>query len=291
MNFSDIIADSFRLGEMITASDKSYDRVFGVPAGGILSAYIISTMLKVPLVGKDGIDERTLIVDDLIDSGRTLKDFLQDTAVLYRKPHSPKTTYFLKEVEGWVILPHDKETGIEEHLIRVLEYIGENPNRQGLIDTPRRMAKMYEEIYRGYKADVPKITTFENGRDGIFYNQMIVDTGYFYSMCEHHSVPFFGKYFFAYIPNKKIMGLSKVARIIDHFSAKLQVQERLGKEVLDEIEKEVQPLGSALVLKARHLCKEMRGIKKVNGEMTTSVLNGVFLTKSEVRNEFLNLIK
>jgi GTP cyclohydrolase I len=119
---------------------------------------------------------------------------------------------------------------------------------------------------------------------------MIVDTGYYYSQCEHHMVPFFGNYYFAYIPGKKILGLSKVARIVDYYSAKLQIQERLVKEIVDEIEKQIQPKGIALVMKGRHLCKEMRGVKKVNGEMITSDIRGVFKTEAETRQEFMNFI-
>lgn len=180
----------------------------------------------------------------------------------------------------------------EETVIQLLEIIGENPKREGLRDTPSRVVKMWREIFRGYdESQKPKITVFPNNNDGVHYDQMIVDTGYFYSHCEHHTVPFFGKYYFAYIPNKKILGLSKVARLVDFHSAKLQVQERLGKEILDDLEKELKPKGIALILKGRHLCKEMRGVKKVNGEMTTSDLRGVFRKKLEVREEFINLIK
>lgn len=174
----------------------------------------------------------------------------------------------------------------------MIEAIGDDPTRKGLQDTPARVSKMWKEMFVGYdKSKKPKITVFPNGQDGLKYDEMIIDTGYFYSQCEHHLVPFFGEYYFAYIPNKKIMGLSKVARIVDYFAAKLQVQERLTKEIVDEIEKELKPKGIALVLKGRHLCKEMRGVKKVNGQMTTSDLRGVFRTKSEVRAEFMNLIK
>ena len=113
-----------------------------------------------------------------------------------------------------------------------------------------------------------KITSFSNKQDGVKYNSMICDTGYFFSHCEHHCVPFFGSYYFAYIPNEKIIGLSKIARIVDYFSAKLQIQERLVKEIVDYIEKEIKPNGIILIMKARHLCKEMRGVKKINSEMT-----------------------
>lgn len=159
--------------------------------------------------------------------------------------------------------------------------IGENEKRKGLKETPLRVAKMYSEIFRGYDVgQKPKITVFDNNSDGIVYDQMIADKGYFYSYCEHHMVPFFGQYYFAYIPDEKILGISKVARTVDYFAAKLQVQERLTKEIVDEIEKQLKPRGIALVMKARHLCKEMRGVKKYDSEMITSEMRGVFKIKS-----------
>ncbi len=179
----------------------------------------------------------------------------------------------------------------EEIIKKMIGYMGDNCERKGLLDTPSRVAKMWQEIFRGYDLkQKPKITVFPNNNDGVCYDQMIIDTGYFYSQCEHHMVPFFGEYYFAYIPNNKIIGLSKVARIVDYYSAKLQVQERLGKEILDELEEKLEPLGIALILKGRHLCKEMRGVKKVNGKMITSDLRGVFRNKFEVRQEFLSII-
>lgn len=174
---------------------------------------------------------------------------------------------------------------------QMLKNIGENPEREGLLDTPARVTKMWNEMFRGYdKKQLPRLAIFDNNADGIQYDQMIVDTGYFYSQCEHHMVPFFGDYYFAYIPNDKILGLSKVARVVDFFSAKLQIQERLVKEVVDYLEAELQPKGIALVMKGRHLCKEMRGAKKVNGQMITSDLRGVFKTEDSARAEFLSLV-
>jgi GTP cyclohydrolase I len=180
----------------------------------------------------------------------------------------------------------------EKIIIEMLTAIGENPNREGLRDTPKRVVKMWQEIFRGYDhKQKPKITTFDNNKDGIFYDQMIVDSGHFFSHCEHHMVPFFGQYCFAYIPNKKIIGLSKVARIVDYYSARLQIQERLVKDVSDELEKILQPKGLALVIKARHLCKEMRGALKNSGEMITSDLRGAFRKNEPTRMEFMNYIK
>ncbi len=181
---------------------------------------------------------------------------------------------------------------LEENIILTINIIGDNPSREGLLDTPKRVSKMYKEIFKGYdKEQKPKITVFDNGHDGIKVNEMIIDTGYFYSHCEHHMVPFFGNYYFAYIPDKKIVGISKIARLVDYHSAKLQVQERLTKEIVDDIEKLLKPKGIALIMKARHLCKEMRGIKKHNSEMITSEMRGVFKNNSKTREEFLSLIK
>lgn len=179
----------------------------------------------------------------------------------------------------------------EEIIKLYISAIGDDPNREGLKDTPKRVTKMLQEVFQGYfKYTKPKITVFNNGNDGVWYNQMVIDTGYFYSYCEHHMIPFFGQYYFGYVPDKKILGLSKVARIIDWYSSRLQIQERLTKEVVDEFNKLLKPKGIILILKARHLCKEMRGVKKVNGEMITSEVRGVFEKEINTRQEFLSLI-
>lgn len=151
---------------------------------------------------------------------------------------------------------------------------------------------MWEEIYRGYDSKKkPNITVFDNNNDGVHYDQMIFDSGHFYSHCEHHMLPFFGDYYFAYIPDEKIIGLSKVARVIDFYSARLQIQERLVKDVVDEIERALQPKGIALTIKARHLCKEMRGARKCDGEMITSDVRGAFRDNESTRMEFMSYIK
>ena len=127
---------------------------------------------------------------------------------------------------------------IEQLWKQLLIEIGENPDRPGLKDTPTRIAKMYKEIYRGYnKEKEPKVTVFPNGTDGVKYTQMIIDTGDFYSQCEHHNQPFFGNYWFAYIPDSdgNILGISKVARFVDYFSAKMQIHERFTKEIVDYV--------------------------------------------------------
>lgn len=189
----------------------------------------------------------------------------------------------------------EKETQpIYEQKIRdLLEYVGEDVNRPGLIGTPDRVIRMWREIFRGYDSSQhPKITTFDNGVDGLTYDNMVVDTGTFYSMCEHHMMPFFGHYVFAYIPNPKgkILGLSKIGRVVDYHSARLQIQERLVADIVKDIEDalgtDFPPLGVALIMQGEHLCKTMRGVKK-QGLMSACRLDGIFREDSSVRDEFM----
>lgn len=171
----------------------------------------------------------------------------------------------------------------------LLETVGENPDREGLIETPRRVAKMYQEIFRGYDAaQAPNMTVFANDEG---YNQMVLDEGYFYSLCEHHMVPFFGQAFVAYIPEKKIVGISKLGRIVDHYAARLQVQERLTNQIATFLQETLEPKGVGVVLHARHLCREMRGVKKQGAYMTTSAVLGEFHDDAETRAEFMSLVQ
>jgi GTP cyclohydrolase I len=173
----------------------------------------------------------------------------------------------------------------------LLKEIGENPNRPGLKETPQRMARMFLEVFKGYDDnEMPKVTAFDNDDDGIAYNQIICDSGKFNSFCEHHMALFQGTYYFGYIPDKRIVGLSKIARIIDFYSSRMQVQERLGSQVVDFFERKLQPKGIILILKANHSCKEVRGVKK-EGEMTTSIVKGIFESDPIARNEFFSLVK
>lgn len=190
----------------------------------------------------------------------------------------------------------NKEKQIERHITALLSLIGDNPERAGLQGTPDRMARMFTEIFRGYDAEQkPRITTFENGKDGIVYDNMVIDEGDFYSMCEHHMMPFFGRYWFAYIPNPRgrILGISKIGRVVDYCAAKLQIQERLVHEIVDMLWQALgndnPPLGMALIMEGEHLCKSMRGAKK-KGKMKSSYLTGIFKTDAQLRNEFLNLL-
>jgi GTP cyclohydrolase I len=170
----------------------------------------------------------------------------------------------------------------------ILDEIGENPEREGLLDTPTRVAKAYEFLTNGYHQDVDTVI---NG--AIFeekYDEMVIVKDIdFYSMCEHHMLPFFGKVHVAYIPNGKIVGLSKIPRIVDMFARRLQVQERFTQQIADVLDEKLQPKGVAVVVEGYHMCMMMRGVQKQNSTTTTSAVHGAFRAE-KTRMEFLNLI-
>ncbi len=178
---------------------------------------------------------------------------------------------------------------VKELVKTLLSEIGEDPKREGLLSTPKRVAKAYEFLTAGYQKDIEKVL---NG--AIFhekYDEMVIVKDIdFYSMCEHHMLPFFGKVHVAYIPNGKIVGLSKIPRIVDVFARRLQVQERMTQEIADTIEKYLQPKGVAVVSEAMHMCMMMRGVEKQNSSATSSAMHGVFKDDARTRSEFLNLI-
>jgi GTP cyclohydrolase IA len=183
----------------------------------------------------------------------------------------------------------DYQGDIQGLLSIMLKYIGDQPYREGLKDTPARIVRSWKELYSGYRKDpVDVFTVFES--DG--YDQMVILKDIeFFSTCEHHLLPFFGKAYIAYIPNNKIIGISKLARLLEIYSRRLQIQERIGKQVTDALDKYLEPKGSACILKAKHLCVSSRGVQKQHSEMVTSSVTGVFRDSSDVRNEFLELIK
>lgn len=189
------------------------------------------------------------------------------------------------------------EAEAKQNIRELLEFIGDDPDRVGLKETPERMLRMFAEMFRGYDpAQKPQITTFPNGLDGIIYDNMVVDSGTFYSVCEHHCRTFFGEYWFAYLPNPKgrILGLSKIGRVVDYCASRLQVQERLVHDVVEMLTEalgeEDPPLGMALMMRGRHMCKESRGARK-SGEMTTTCLTGAFRKSDRVRAEFLSYVR
>lgn len=172
-----------------------------------------------------------------------------------------------------------------------LELIGECPNREGLKQTPNRVVKSWGEIYSGYSKKATDIlTTFSaDGHDQI----IILKDIELYSMCEHHMLPFFGKAHIGYLPdpNGQIVGISKLARLLDIYALRLQIQERIGEQVVDDLMKYLKPLGAVCVIEATHMCMRMRGVSKQNSTMVTSAVRGVFRDEPTIRTEFMQLIK
>lgn len=175
----------------------------------------------------------------------------------------------------------------------LLATVGEDVSREGLVETPMRVAKMYDEIFGGYKEDPKEILSKTFAEDDVVDNiydkgMVIVKDIDFYSHCEHHMVPFLGKVSIGYIPDKKVIGLSKLCRIVNCFAHRLQIQERLNKQIADAITEYLQPKGVIVIIEAQHLCMKMRGVKNATATTTTSVVRGLF-TDSTVRAEFLQL--
>ena len=179
---------------------------------------------------------------------------------------------------------------IAGHVRAILDLLGENPEREGLVKTPARVAKAMQFLTKGYEEDGVEII-----RSAMFeedYSQMVlVKDIELYSVCEHHMLPFIGKCHVAYIPNGRITGLSKIARVVETFARRLQVQERLTVQIRDCIQEALNPLGVAVVIEANHTCMQIRGVEKSNAITTTSAFSGAFLRSEKTRNEFLNLIK
>ncbi len=177
---------------------------------------------------------------------------------------------------------------LASHYKSILELLGEDPSREGLLKTPMRVAKAMQILTRGYTQDAHKVLL-----DALFeekYNQMVIVKDIdFFSLCEHHMLPFYGKVHVAYIPNGYITGLSKIARVVDIFSHRLQVQERMTLQIKDCIQETLKPLGVMVVVEAKHMCMQMRGVEKQNAITTTSDISGAF-NQAKTREEFMNLL-
>ena len=178
---------------------------------------------------------------------------------------------------------------IEKHMQEILRLIGENPERDGLVKTPERVAKSLEFLTSGYRMEPKNVLN-----DALFSstnNEMVLMKNIeFYSLCEHHLLPIIGRVHVAYIPNKKVVGLSKIPRMVNIFARRLQIQEQMTEQIANAIQEVVHPLGVGVVVEARHMCVEMRGVEKINSITTTSALRGSFITRADTRKEFFDLI-
>lgn len=286
--------------------------VYGIPKNGMILAGILCNIHR-ELILTHQVEDANFILDDIVASGRTREKY---------KALNPEAQFYSlydsldEEFEGvWLEFPwEDTQKDAEELVVRQLEYIGEDVKRSGLIDTPKRVVKMWDEIFSGYNAEVNVTTFVEADTD----EMIILDNIDFYSTCEHHLLPFFGKVAIGYIPNVLydykeeklkvagepfnilvkaseeerycIIGVSKLIRVVDMYSRRLQIQERMTAQIAKWVEDMLHPLGVGVVIKAQHLCMMMRGVKSHNSMLTTSSMLGVFRDDSSVKNEFLNRI-
>jgi GTP cyclohydrolase I len=272
------------------------DAVFGVPRGGLVPALLASRLLHVPLNDAPptaATRARVLVVDDLADSGATAARFAPGPFdALFRKPATPtEIAPAAVQRTGWLVFPweqHDETAGPTDAVRRILQHIGEDPNRDGLLDTPKRVVKAFTEMTVGYAQDPGDIlsTTFDVDCD-----EMVVVTGIrFTSLCEHHLLPFIGTATVAYIPGQ-VVGLSKLARLVECYARRLQVQERMTNQIADSIEEHLNPQGVGVVVRAHHACMGCRGVRQQNAEMVTSALRGFMRDKADARAEFLALTR
>ena len=182
-----------------------------------------------------------------------------------------------------------KKEKFESCVEQMLHLVGEDPRREGLAKTPERVFKAYEFLTSGYSQD-PKVVLNDALFDSSNNEMVLVRDIEFYSLCEHHLLPFFGRVHVAYIPNHKVVGLSKIPRMVNIFARRLQIQEQLTEQIAQAVQEVIKPKGVGVVIEARHMCVEMRGVGKINSTTTTSALRGYFLNSSETRREFFSLI-
>jgi GTP cyclohydrolase I len=272
--------------------DRRTLKVFGVPRGGIPVAMALVSMLDCVQV-----DDPTLadvIVDDILDSGATLGRYNEKCPgvpfyCMIEKIATPKWT------NKWIVLPwevteNNVDRSADDIVLRLLQFINEDPNREGLRETPRRVLKAWKEWAQGYGVD-PKtiLKTFKDGAENCGDEFVIVRNIPIISKCEHHLADITGTAHVGYIPNGRIVGLSKLARLADLFARRLQVQERLTNQIADALDECLEPKGVGVVIHAAHACMSSRGVKIQGSITTTSAMRGVCLTNPAARHEFLSL--
>ena len=272
------------ISERLEPLDKKGTLIYGVPRGGMIAAGFLkrSTNITSP-------EEADIILDDIIDSGKTRDKYRKDYP---EKPFLALVNKAGADVAmGWIVFPWEKDdaASVDDVVTRQLQYIGEDVNREGLIETPARVVRSWNELYAGYKMD--PVSVLKTFTDGACDEMVLLKNIEFYSTCEHHLLPFFGKAHIAYIPNGQVVGISKLARLLEVYARRLQIQERLGQQVTEAMNEYLHPKGAACILEAQHFCMISRGIQKQKSIMVTSSLTGAFRDTPEARAELLALIK
>jgi len=281
--------------ELIASHQLPFDSVFGIPRGGVAFAIAVAAHFKKPIVREPG--PNTLILDDIVDSGATFSKFPRNYRIaLFRKsttPELPLNCFALRESDAWVEFPWETNVGempAEDAVTRMIQAIGDDPTREGLLETPKRVVKSWKELFAGYKIDTAKLlsVTFEDGLQDCDELVLCKDIE-FYSTCEHHMLPIIGKMHIGYIPDKKVVGLSKLARLGDAYARRLQIQEKMTKQIADDLIKHLKPKGVGVIVTAKHFCMCARGVGKQSSWMTTSSMQGVLRENATARQEFLKL--
>lgn len=271
---------------------RGLKRIYPVPRGGVPVAYAVSKYLPESLVVHTP-HMAEVVVDDVIDSGATRTRHAGHPFYAVVSKHEAFNESALFQSSDWVLFPWEKRDteGADDIGTRLLQYIGEDPDREGLKETPARFLKAWKFWAKGYREKPEELfKVFEDGAEGCDEMVLVKDIP-IYSHCEHHLAAIIGVASVAYIPSGKIIGLSKIARVVEMFARRLQVQERLTNQVADCLNDNLQPLGVAVIIRARHLCMESRGVEKPGAETVTCALRGVFKTQPETRAEFMGLVK
>lgn len=283
LNNDDILVRAQTVCEAI-GGDK---RIYPVPRGGIPAAYALIAVDSTLTIVNDPA-QADVVVDDIIDSGDTRAKYADKPFFALVDKGDPVDADL-----GWVVFPWEgeAENGIQDNIKRLLQFMGEDSERGGLLETPARAAKAWAFWCSGYdKKPEDVLKVFEDGAEQ--YDQMVVVKDIpIYSHCEHHLAPIFGTATIAYIPDGKIVGLSKLSRLADMFARRLQVQERLTDQIAEAIDTHLSPKGVGVVIKARHMCMESRGICQQGHHTITSSLRGVLKDNPETRAEFMEFCK
>lgn len=289
LTHDDIVHLLFYARDKINATGYGLKKCYPIPRGGVPAAYAIYSSTDCPFVIVSKPEDADFFIDDIIDSGETMRRYCDNY---------PGRAFFAlidkmagMFVDDWVVFPWEQaadgsDTSADDIVVRLLQHIGEDPSREGLAETPKRVLKAWKHWTSGYDKD-PKdvLKTFEDGAENC--DEMIVRVVPFYSHCEHHLATIIGHAVVAYIPNKKIVGLSKIDRVVDIFARRLQVQERLTNQIAEAIMDNLKPKGVGVWLNARHMCIESRGVQNSNSSTDTLALRGVFKDRHVTRAEFL----
>jgi GTP cyclohydrolase I len=270
-------------------------KLYGIPHGGIYAAQLVREVLynfhRIDSQLTETEIAADIFIDDIVDLGVTRDRYKKEYPNIPFLALVDKLGRDSNLKQHWIVFPWERmidKQGPEENIVRILQYIGEDATREGLKETPKRVIKSYEKLFGGYKVKPQDI--IKTFKEDTCDEMVLVKNIEFYSTCEHHMLPFFGKAHIAYIPDGELIGVSKLAHLLEIYARRLQIQERLGQQITEVIDNMVKPLGAACILEAQHFCMTSRGVQKQNSIMITSSLTGVFKNSPEARAEFLSMI-